>query len=350
LESTTILNLNQHLNHVLLSVVVVEVPQAEGCMRGGLSPGATWTLLGLCVVFSPVIATGYVGYFAVSGAAVGVRKGTQMKRRGSNFIRIQRNKAIRKLGLSKFKNYLEELKTYADENPKDLDKQLEYGAALFINEDYHTAYDVLNSMFQVDPSIRAAWPKQATLFYLHGLTNQFLFDYDAAASDFRSAIQVSELSQGNDSNLGPNQTRFTVGDCYNSLAFCQLMSALYPYDQHSKPSKKQRIQTLMEANINATSAIERDAKQGSFHYNRGLILYYLGVLLEKRQPSNALSRWEAALKDFDAAIQSGTFGTGAEAFAMKAQVLALLGRIEETPPLVEEANQRDAKVERIRNR
>eukprot|EP01102_Stenamoeba_stenopodia_P000493 TRINITY_DN10472_c0_g1_i1.p1 TRINITY_DN10472_c0_g1~~TRINITY_DN10472_c0_g1_i1.p1 ORF type:complete len:559 (+),score=112.75 TRINITY_DN10472_c0_g1_i1:105-1781(+) len=329
-------------------ILLLDVPQVEGCMRGGISPGATAALLGLCVVFSPLIAAGYVGVFGYNVATEGVRR---MKRRPSNFIRLQRNKAIRKLGLSKFTSYLDELKTYADENPEDLDKQLEYAAALFISEDYHTAYDVLSSIDKTVAQLKLHnWPNYFSMLYLTGLTNQFLFDYDEATNNFRMAIAQHQYTvrtptedESDNNNTSAKMPQFSLGDCYNSIGFAQLMSCLYPNVGY-RPNKSQRIETLTAAINDLTAAIDQDSKQGSYYYNRGLCKYYLAVLLEKREPSRCTWLLENAVIDFEAAIQSGTFGTGAEAFAMKAQALTLLGRTEDTKSLVEEANRRDAKV------
>ncbi len=77
----------------------------EACMRGGISTRATVALIGLCVIFSPVILVGAAGYGAVRGGAAAVeaiqekvhteREKRKLRAKGSNLFLQQRNRLVK---------------------------------------------------------------------------------------------------------------------------------------------------------------------------------------------------------------------------------------------------------------
>lgn len=319
-------------------LLVLGAREAEACMRGGISNEATVAILGLCVVFSPILIPGALVVGAT--AAVQSQSVRKAKRRGSNFIRTQRNKAIRKIGLRKFSSYMEELEAYATENQWDYDKQLEFGTALFINEDYSRAYDVLTLVLDHAGKSPIWWNKLPMAYYLRGLTNQFLGDYEEACEDFMNVyyqFQFKVQPDGEDGRAmeaGPDGNkpaqclpRITVEDARNSKGFSHLLRALYGVpDESLSPMERKQLkrEQLMLAREETKIAMTGAPSKGSFTYNHGLATYFLAIEnYEDGEGEDPRKLLRKAVQYFDRAIQSGNFGNGSEGYAMKAQAMAL---------------------------
>lgn len=181
--------------------------------------------------------------------------------------------------------------------------------------------------------------------------------------------------------------KLTSAECHNSSGYSRYLKALYAIMQardfvrlgtemaldgymdlplpqtaaaeiaafarsQSTDTRVAQARALLEASATSYDAAVAltEEPRGMFIFNRGKAKYYLGLLtamgaaslgevgqgtLHLRDEERLLV--EEALADFDACVSLENFGTTAEGHAMRAQALAVLGRMDEAAPAAEKA-------------
>lgn len=365
---------------LVVSVLSFAVSPAYACGMGGIGGTTSGAVIALCVLFLPVIipvaAVGGTGYVAYKG----LKKGTQLtkraiysidknkyRKRNSDIIKTQMSRAVKIVGRSTFNDYIQTLFDNIKANNTAYNN-FELGIALFLNKDligaeeYLTKSIELARAFYTNPGVNPDGPRTEAekevshfghAFFIRGLTNQYLWDFDQAADDFKEAIRIFEEDPSQTAASGSAEVpMLTSLDAHNSYGFACALKALYGSKDDAGAggmdvvSDEERVELLDIAIAEYTLANDSAAvKQGMWYHNRGVARYFRTYFLKDAQPSYIQQELNLALEDFQAACNSGNFGTAADGYAMIAQVLARLGKpMEEIQPHIENAFAADPKV------
>jgi len=189
------------------------------------------------------------------------------------------------------------------------------------------------------------WADLGKAYFVRGLTNQYLYDFNSSIFDFDSAASLlpeipEETKTGADEGAGgavPPQ--LIASDAINARGYSKMQKALYG----GGVGGEELISLLSESIADISTAINKSPEvQGMYYHNRGYSRYHRSKYLSTEEAKK--EELLLAIADYEFAIGSGNFGTTAEAHAMKAQALALLGKLDEAQGEAKQASELDSKV------
>eukprot|EP01098_Paradermamoeba_levis_P000846 TRINITY_DN1097_c0_g2_i1.p1 TRINITY_DN1097_c0_g2~~TRINITY_DN1097_c0_g2_i1.p1 ORF type:complete len:561 (-),score=154.35 TRINITY_DN1097_c0_g2_i1:178-1803(-) len=345
---------------------------ADACHGGGfpnftvgglIAIGIPLVVLGvpLAIAASPVVGTVYVGKKVANEVQTKMQQ-----RRTSNVLKAESKILKRKMGVSAFANHLQEVTAEAEKPFTFSSVLLKAGVVHLLNNDLHAAYDYLSRALssKSPPASPDFSPEneQANIYFARGVVNQFLFDFDEAISDFSAAAPLFLEGKSNEP-ADPKAPVIRFQDAVNNTGFASMLKANYGFQNLETKEEREpkRFELLTTAISKMSEAIDiSQGTQGMFFHNRGVARYHrVWTGLEDGQggPQKAslayqISELLLALKDFETAIGSTTFGTAADALAMKAQTCKMLSLMDiqftqmkdDAEKAAQEAVQRDPKV------
>ena len=264
----------------------------DACMRGGISGEATAAIIGLCVVFSPVLLVAGAGYATGSAvAAAGHQVKSHIKdamdrrktQKASNLFLRQRNNYVRKIGSEVFNRYIADVHQKMRENPGSASALVEFGAAMLLNHDLLAASDAFNAAIKIieaseltarsrlavglsstrpllnnelspvtwtppaatgaatwDPSqsplLLEELQRAASAYFTRGFILQLLGRYGAASDDMDWAVShlyaLRLLKKQRPAEATPNPPgvvpTLALADAVNGCAFVHYLAAAYP--------------------------------------------------------------------------------------------------------------------------
>jgi tetratricopeptide (TPR) repeat protein len=341
------------ISQILLIALCYAVVPTHACGGGGIGAPTSGAVIALCVLFLPVIipvaavgGTGYIAYKGIkkgAGLAAKIKDRNVRRKRNSDIIKTQMNRALKQVGKPAFTEYIQTMFDSVKESNSAYNN-FELGIALFLNKDLIGAEEYLTKSIDIAKPLYATksqqreWIHFAHSYFIRGLVNQYLWDFDSAAKDFQEAIQLFESDATLCDALNANVPQLTSLDAHNSYGFAVALKALYGIKSSSSSSEDndssslkdetlddEKVQLLDRAIDEYTLAIGRSSvPQGMWLHNRGVARYFRTYYVKFQGEDYVRQELELALADFEAAVHSGNFGTAADAYAMIAQVLARL--------------------------
>lgn len=306
-------------------------------MQFSISRREACAIVGICVIFSPLIAVGAAGYGVVAGSKAARYKmrssrAESKERSVDSILTKQRSVVMDEVGAAKFQQYLQEVYDRVKASP-GFDSHYEYAAALFLNGDIVTAEEVLQA------GIGAATPETepgrlGAAQYLLGIVQQHLGAYELSATTFEAAAANleragdggrAETAVSSDGNTVP---KVTLADAVNAQGYAYYMTALYG----SGATKDQRDPLLLRAIECYEKAMRvSQVPEGVHNHNRALAKYYLAVSEERVDPYSSVIIGDESTKllndsfaDWDVACSMDNFDGDAVARSMQSQVCCLL--------------------------
>jgi hypothetical protein len=347
------------------------------CHGGGFPSISGKALVGICIVFSPIIVPAAVigGTAFVTKVAVDKTKETKKAMRTSNVLMKERNRAVKSIGAAKFNAYLREIHGRALAHPEDVRILIELAVAQYLSNDILGAHEVALDAIKMGTknNTEATSPKSqeelGLAHYISGVILQSMPNYTEARKSFELCVQswdslpaMRQRVQKGESPDAPCKLRVTLSDAYNSLAFATQRIALLERnevgDEFEPDAKAAMFRTAIDLH---TKAIEvSEDVQGMYFHNRAVAKYFLALVRINSLPMldgedydsytiRAFSLADEALlrdamKDWETAINSGNFGTTAEGHSMLAQSKTILGDFDGAALERETARKLDPKV------
>lgn len=136
-------------------------------------------------------------------------------------------------------------------------------------------------MYNGSPNFEKQTKHYGHSFFIRGLTNQYLWDFDQAADDFKEAIRIFE-EDPSQTQVSGDVPQLTSLDAHNSYGFACALKALYGSKDdtgaggvNEESSDEDRVRLLDIAIAEYTLANEKTAvKQGMWYHNRGVARYF----------------------------------------------------------------------------
>ena len=309
------------------------------CMNFSISKKECGALLAFCIIFSPVILVGAIGYGVTKGVHSGVSKGITASKKVSeekdhrkvnSVLMKQRRQAMNAVGEEAFQAYLQGIFDRSKKDPS-FAAQIEFAAALFMNNDILTAVDIMAEAFSKatpTPPNEALGPAH----YLYGTMLQQLRQFERAGQEFRAAAVALEAC-GATVDFVADVPRITVADAYAAQGSMCYFAALYGRGEDNS-ERNETLQTaqLIEALGMFEKAISAVPPRPNLYHSRALARYFLAVQASNRSMVDGTSvvhdttLLTLAIADWDAALASDDFEDAATALAFKGQSLTLLGQ------------------------
>eukprot|EP00759_Apiculatamorpha_spiralis_P001340 PhF_6_TR1051/c1_g1_i1/m.2170 len=311
-------------------------------------------IIGACVIFSPLIAVGAIGYGVCKGTAMGVKKVKKSadhrayvssvksaKTKAKYALKKQRNRALKALGEEEYQRQLQASYDATQTNPC-FQTYFQFAMAVFLNEDYHTANDAMESAIALG---RAAGTMSALdmgeAHYLRGIMLEHLNLYTEAVQSFDTAAEFY-LQAGEDAFIdvrtahdGVTQVpAITLPDVYNAQGFIRYLLGVEEMRDETASQ-----QYLKESIVYFTRAIESTrSPRPSFHHNRGMAYHALGCLVAENDKEVF---FVSALPDLDAAVNDENHDAPGLSMALKAFCLHNLKQADEAATLLVKAHELD---------
>jgi tetratricopeptide (TPR) repeat protein len=311
-------------------------------------------ILAFCVVFSPVIAVGAIGYGVGKGVVHGVKKTNEAlkiashkhRRRARGVLAKQRNRAVDAVGDSIFQKYLQTAYEKAMASPS-FETQAEYAIAIYASDDVLGAEQLMSTVWEM-PLDGVNPVRIGQIKYIHGIMLQQLGTYQGASQCFDRAAEIL-LAAGEDGTaevrVGPDGVtevpQVTLADVQNAQGYLRYILAMYAEktqggcimivtDTESETDNvdlvARRLQLLEESIVYYNMSMKSArTPQGLPLHNRGLSKYYMACAVTPVDKSMLLD----AMSDFEAAIAVESYEAVAVSMVMKAQSLFLLGKLAE---------------------
>jgi len=313
------------------------------CGMGGIGSGTSAAVIGLCIIFSPIILPVVAVGVAVTKtkSAIDWRKKTRSRKRlNSDIIKREVKKYQKQVGKENFHQHIQQLSEAIQSN-RTSKALFDLGVALFLRRDFFNAIQYLDEAIDRDDNDFKMLPHA---YFMRGLTNQYMRSFQEAAADFKQAMGLFKLYVYNEptgADVNTNVPPLTVADALNSFGFANALYGLY--ETHiDEVEIRSRLDCAIKSYTDALAMVE--VKQGMWYHNRGVARYFRTYHLENSSEQIVISELELALEDFKAAINSSNFGTAADGYSMAAQTLTRLGRLDEREFYLEEAFKADPNV------
>eukprot|EP00759_Apiculatamorpha_spiralis_P045295 PhF_6_TR42136/c0_g1_i1/m.63646 len=326
-------------------------------------------IIGACVIFSPLLAVGAIGYGGCVGASMGIKKvksaadKSQHKsavKKAKSSLQQQRNRAMKALGGAEYQRQLQSLYEATQSTPS-FASYFQFAMALFMNEDYVTANDAMETAISLAKDSTTVCARElGEAMYLQGIMLEHLGLYAESARMFDAAAE-QYITLGEDAFVdvrtahdGVTQVpSVTLTDIYNAQGFTRYLLATegrrVEMDEDSDDDddvdvekNESRVREMTAAIDCFTRAIRATKIQRpSYYHNRGMAYQVLGGMVKSPLSSTYL---ENAVQDFDIALNDENHDTPAISLILKAKCLSLLDRLPEAYPCSTKAFQIDPKI------